>query len=278
MKINKLIAAGSVLALALAGCSSSGDAEEKEFPTNAEGLTTLVVGATPTPHGEILQHIIDTQAKDAGLDIQIKEFNDYVQPNAALSDGSIDANYFQHKPYLDEDSKKKGYDLTSLAAVHLEPLGAYSQKVKSLKDLPEGAKVGVPNDPTNEARALKLLVNEGVIELKDPEDLNATPIDITSNPKNIEIVELEAPQVARSLGDLDAAIINSNFALINGLDPVNGTIATEKVEGNPYANILVVRTKDKDNEKLLKLKDLLCSTDTQNLIKDKYQGTVVPAC
>ena len=278
MKINKIIAAGSVLALALAGCSSTSQEESTDLPTNAEGLTTIVVGATPTPHGEILQHIIDTQAKDAGLDIQIKEFNDYVKPNAALADGSIDANYFQHKPYLDEDSKQKGYDLTALTTVHLEPLGAYSEKLKSLKDLKDGAKIGVPNDPTNEARALKLLVNEGVIELKDPNDLNATPIDITSNPKNIEIVELEAPQVARSLGDLDAAIINSNFALINGLDPVNGTIASEKVEGNPYANILVVRTKDKDNEKLLKLKDLLCSTDTQNWIKDKYQGTVVPAC
>lgn len=248
MKINKIIAAGSVLALALAGCSSTSQGKSTDLPTNAEGLTTIVVGATPTPHGEILQHIIDTQAKDAGLDIQIKEFNDYVQPNAALADGSIDANYFQHKPYLDEDSKQKGYDLTALTTVHLEPLGAYSEKLKSLKDLKDGAKIGVPNDPTNEARALKLLVDEGVIELKDPNDLNATPIDITSNPKNIEIVELEAPQVARSLGDLDAAIINSNFALINGLDPVNGTIASEKVEGNPYANVLVVRTKDKDNK------------------------------
>lgn len=278
MKTLKIAATIAVAALALAGCSNSSTTSERTWEKTDDGLTIVTVGATPTPHGEILTYIQESQAKEAGLSINIKEFNDYKQPNAALDAGSLDANYFQHQPYLDASVDQFGYKIETLTSVHLEPLGVYSQKVKSLNDLPVGAKIGVPNDPTNEGRALRLLVDEGLIELENPEDLNATPINISRNDKKLEIVELEAPQVARSLPDLDAAVINSNFALVNGLDPLKDTIATERTESNPYANVLVVRSEDKNEEPLKKLAELLCSTQTQDWIAQKYQGSVVPAC
>lgn len=279
MKKSLKIAAGlAAAALLLTGCSKSSETNERTWEKTDDGLTIVTVGATPTPHGEILAYIQETQAKEAGLSINVKEFNDYKQPNAALDSGSLDANYFQHQPYLDDAVDQFGYKIETLTPVHLEPLGVYSQKVKSLKDLPEGAKIGVPNDPTNEGRALRLLVDEGLIELENPDDLNATPINISRNDKKLEIVELEAPQVARSLPDLDAAVINSNFALVNGLDPINDTIATERADDNPYANVLVVRSEDKNEEPLKKLAELLCSTQTQDWITQKYQGSVVPAC
>ncbi len=279
MKKSLKIAAGlAAAALLLTGCSKSSETNERTWEKTDDGLTIVTVGATPTPHGEILAYIQETQAKEAGLSINVKEFNDYKQPNAALDSGSLDANYFQHQPYLDAAVDQFGYKIETLTPVHLEPLGVYSQKVKSLKDLPEGAKIGVPNDPTNEGRALRLLVDEGLIELENPDDLNATPINISRNDKKLEIVELEAPQVARSLPDLDAAVINSNFALVNGLDPINDTIATERADDNPYANVLVVRSEDKNEEPLKKLAELLCSTQTQDWITQKYQGSVVPAC
>nr|WP_076388348.1 MetQ/NlpA family ABC transporter substrate-binding protein [Vaginimicrobium propionicum] len=279
MKKSLKIAAGlAAAALLLTGCSKSSETNERTWEKTDDGLTIVTVGATPTPHGEILAYIQETQAKEAGLSINVKEFNDYKQPNAALDSGSLDANYFQHQPYLDDAVDQFGYKIETLTPVHLEPLGVYSQKVKSLKDLPEGAKIGVPNDPTNEGRALRLLVDEGLIELENPDDLNATPINISRNDKKLEIVELEAPQVARSLPDLDAAVINSNFALVNGLDPINDTIATERADDNPYANVLVVRSEDKNEGPLKKLAELLCSTQTQDWITQKYQGSVVPAC
>ncbi len=274
----KIAASLAAAALLLTGCSKSSETNERTWEKTDDGLTIVTVGATPTPHGEILAYIQETQAKEAGLSINVKEFNDYKQPNAALDSGSLDANYFQHQPYLDAAVDQFGYKIETLEPVHLEPLGVYSQKVKSLKDLPEGAKIGVPNDPTNEGRALRLLVDEGLIELENPDDLNATPINISRNDKKLEIVELEAPQVARSLPDLDAAVINSNFALVNGLDPINDTIATERADDNPYANVLVVRSEDKNEEPLKKLAELLCSTQTQDWITQKYQGSVVPAC
>lgn len=274
----KIAASLAAAALLLTGCSKSSETNERTWEKTDDGLTIVTVGATPTPHGEILAYIQETQAKEAGLSINVKEFNDYKQPNAALDSGSLDANYFQHQPYLDAAVDQFGYKIETLAPVHLEPLGVYSQKVKSLKDLPEGAKIGVPNDPTNEGRALRLLVDEGLIELENPDDLNATPINISRNDKKLEIVELEAPQVARSLPDLDAAVINSNFALVNGLDPINDTIATERADDNPYANVLVVRSEDKNEEPLKKLAELLCSTQTKDWITQKYQGSVVPAC
>lgn len=277
-KTLKIAASLAAAALALAGCSNSSNTSERTWEKTDDGLTIVTVGATPTPHGEILAYVQETQAKDAGLSINVKEFNDYKQPNAALDSGSLDANYFQHQPFLDAAVAQFDYKIETLEPVHLEPLGVYSQKVKSLKDLPEGAKIGVPNDPTNEGRALRLLVDEGLIELENPEDLNATPINISRNDKKLEIVELEAPQVARSLPDLDAAVINSNFALVNGLDPIKDAIATERAEDNPYANVLVVRSEDKNEEPLKKLAELLCSTQTQDWITQKYQGAVVPAC
>lgn len=269
----KALVVAAAVALTLTGCSgTSGEGE-----TEGE-VSTIKIGATPTPHGEILAHVQETQAEAAGLNLEVTEFNDYVQPNSALADGSLDANFFQHQPYLDEAVNQNGYDLVSIRAIHVEPLGTYSNDLSSLDELPEGGTVAIPNDPTNEARALRLLVDHGVIELDDPENLNATPENITSNPKNLEFQELEAAQVARALADVDVAIANSNFALDQGLSPREDSIAVEETEDNPYANVLAVRAEDKDDEAVNKLADLLCSAETQKFIEEEYDGSVLPAC
>lgn len=275
-RLTRLITGAAVVALALTGCG--GTSQQTGSPASSGGVTTIKVGASPVPHAEILKYINDTQAAAAGISIQVVEFNDYVQPNSALADKSIDANYFQHKPYLDAQIQQNGYQFTSLTPVHLEPLGVYSKKVTSLGNLATGATIAVPNDPSNEARALKLLADNGLITLKDPTNLQATPIDIASNPKNLKFSELEAAQLPRSLPDVDAAVINGNYALEAKLSPAKDAIAVEKAQGNPYANLLVVRTADKDKPALKTLAQLLCSKQTQDWIASTYNGAVIPAC
>ncbi|MGW3496712.1 MetQ/NlpA family ABC transporter substrate-binding protein [Streptomyces sp. NPDC001020] len=272
-KITAAVLTAGALTLGLSACGSGSDSGKPD--ANAP----LTVAATPNPQGEILTYVKDHLAKKAGLKLEVKEFTDYVTPNTAVQQGQVDANYFQHKPYLDDFNKKNGTDIVPVAggAVHLEPLGVYSKSVKKLADLGKGATVAVPNDTTNEARALKLLEANGLIKLKAGVGYEATPKDITDNPKNLSFKELEAPQLPRSLGDVDAAVINSNFALEGNLNPAKDAIAAESAKDNPYANILVVKKGNENDPRVKKLVKLLTSPEVKKFIEDKYDGAVVPA-
>lgn len=235
----------------------------------------LKVGVNPVPHGEILTFVKDELAADAGLEIEVVEFTDYVQPNQALDAGDLDANYFQHEPYLAEQEASGGFDFESIGAVHLEPLGVYSEKVEDLSELGGDNKVAIPNDPSNAGRALKLLAAHGVLELADTGDSAPTPADVADG--GPQIVELEAAQLPRSLGDVDAAVINGNYAIEADLSPTEDSLALEESEGNPYANLLVTRTEDAQDEDLQKLAELLRSEEVKSYIGENYEGTVIPA-
>ncbi|HHY46663.1 MAG TPA: MetQ/NlpA family ABC transporter substrate-binding protein [Firmicutes bacterium] len=240
----------------------------------AFSATTIKVGATPVPHAEILE-VVKPVLEKQGINLVIIEFTDYVRPNLALADGELDANYFQHIPYLEDFSKEHKLDLTWIAKVHIEPMGIYSKKVKSLADLKNGAWIGIPNDTTNGGRALLLLQTAGIIELKKGVGATGTPFDIVKNPKNVRIKELEAAQLPRALNDLDAAVINGNFAIEAGFVPTRDALALEGAE-SPYVNVLAVRTEDKDNPALKKLASALRSKEVKDFILEKYSGGVVP--
>ncbi len=241
----------------------------------AGAATALKVGASPTPHAQILELVKPQLAKE-GIDLQIVVFQDYVQPNLALAEGELSANYFQHIPYLDQFSKDHKLDLTYIAKVHIEPIGVYSSKIKSLKDLKNNAVVGIPNDPTNGGRALLLLQQAKLIELKKGAGLAATELDIASNPKKLQFKPLEAAQLPRALPDLDIAIINTNYALSINLVPTKDALFIENSE-SPYVNILAVRTKDKSNSDLQKLAKALNSDAVRDYILTTYKGSIVPA-
>ncbi|MFI6155369.1 MetQ/NlpA family ABC transporter substrate-binding protein [Kitasatospora sp. NPDC051170] len=269
LKFTSILATAGV-ALSLAACGSSGS-------SSSDPNAALKVVASPTPHAQILKFVKDNLADKAGLKLDIKEVTDYVTPNTAVQDGSADVNYFQHVPYLEDFNKKHGTDIVSVEPVHLEPLGAYSKKVKSLADLPDGATVGVPNDATNEGRALKLLADNKIITLKDGVTTTATPADVTGNPKNLKWKELEAAQLPRSLSDLDAAVINGNYAIDSGLKPTSDALVLEKAEGNPYANILAVKKGKENDPRVKKLAELLHSAEVKKYIEDNFKGAVIPA-
>ncbi|MEU5357807.1 MetQ/NlpA family ABC transporter substrate-binding protein [Streptomyces albidoflavus] len=266
-------AAGALtLGLTLTACGSGPGPDDA---SGAEG--PLVVGATPTPAGEILEYVRKNLAKDAGLDLDIKEFTDYVLPNTALQEGTLDANLYQHKPYLDEFNQSKGTELVALDEIYLPPTGVYSEKVKDIADLRKGATVAVPNDVTNEGRALNLLVEEGLIELKKGAGADASPSDIAKNPKNITIKELDPAQLPRSLSDVDAAAINNNFALDAGLSPREDAILLEEAKDNPYNNVLAVKKGNENDPRVKKLAELLTSPEVKKFIEDTYKGSVIPA-
>ncbi|MGW4372751.1 MetQ/NlpA family ABC transporter substrate-binding protein [Streptomyces albidoflavus] len=266
-------AAGALtLGLTLTACGSGSGSDDA---SGAEG--PLVVGATPTPAGEILEYVRKNLAKDAGLDLDVKEFTDYVLPNTALQEGTLDANLYQHKPYLDEFNQSKGTELVALDEIYLPPTGVYSEKVKDIAGLRKGATVAVPNDVTNEGRALNLLAEEGLIELKKGAGADASPSDIAKNPKNITIKELDPAQLPRSLSDVDAAAINNNFALDAGLDPRKDAILLEKAEDNPYNNVLAVKKGNENDPRVKKLAELLTSPEVKKFIEDTYKGSVIPA-
>lgn len=242
-------------------------------------LTVLKVGASTTPHAEILAVVKDDLAA-AGYDLQIVEFSDYVLPNTALEDGSLDANYFQHKPYLDSFNKENNTHLVSVAAIHYEPFGIYPGQAKSLADLKDGDKIAVPNDTTNEARALLLLEQEGLIKLADGAGLEATKNDIVENTHNYEIVELQAEQVARALPDVAVGVINGNNALAAGLNVGKDAIAKEasdSLAAETYANIIAVKEGNETNPGVVALIDALKSDKVKKFIEDTYEGSVVPA-
>lgn len=275
----KLIAGllAAAMLCSLAACGSKTTTESASASANTTGSKVIKVGASPAPHAEILAQAKTILAKE-GYDLQIVEFTDYVQPNVALTDGDIDANYFQHKPYLDDYNKQNGTDLVSMAAIHYEPLGLYAGKTKSIADLKDGAQIAVPNDTTNEARALLLLQTNGLITLKADAGFTATVNDIEKNDKNLKIVEVEAAQIPRSLQDVDMAVINGNYAISAGLD-VSSAIAKEEKDSDAaktYANIIAVRKGDETREDLKALVAALQSAEITKYINDTYKGAVVP--
>lgn len=236
---------------------------------------TLKVGATPVPHAEILNRAIPVLAQ-AGITLDIVEFTDYVRPNLALQDGDLDANFFQHVPYLDAFNEDAGTDLVSLAGIHIEPLGVFSQKLASLEELPQRATIAIPNDATNGGRALLLLQEAGLIELDPEAGITPTVFDITANKLQIRFVELEAAQLVRSLPDVHAAVINGNYALQADLSPTQDAIFLEGAE-SPYVNIIAVRAGDEQRADLQQLVEALLTDEIRQFILDQYQGAVVPA-
>ncbi|ROT98286.1 ABC transporter substrate-binding protein [Marinobacter sp. R17] len=242
---------------------------------SVQAADKLTVAATAVPHAEILEHIKPTLAKE-GVDLEVKVFTDYVQPNIQVAQKRMDANYFQHQPYLTEFNDGKGTNLVSVVGVHVEPFGAYSKKIDSLDQLEDGATVAIPNDPTNGGRALLLLQKAGLIKLKDSSKITATPRDIAENPKNLNFYELEAATLPRVLSQVDLAMINTNYALEAGLNPTKDALIIEGAD-SPYVNILVARPDNKDSDAMKKLADALTSDDVREFIKEKYKGAVVPA-
>ncbi len=243
----------------------------------AEPVLKVKIGVSPVPHGDIISFIKENLAKDAGLELEIVEFTDYVLPNLALQDGTIDANFFQHQPYLDDFNEEHKTTLTAVATVHIEPLGIYSKKITALANLKDEAVVGIPNDATNGGRALNLLEAQGLLTLKEGVGFKATVNDITANPKNLKIIELEAAQLIRSLEDTDIAVINGNYALEGGLIPSKDALGLESGENNPYANVLVVKVGNEKNPAIVRLIGLLTSPEVQKFIEEKYEGSVIPA-
>ncbi|MBK4736864.1 MetQ/NlpA family ABC transporter substrate-binding protein [Noviherbaspirillum pedocola] len=235
----------------------------------------IKIGVTAGPHAQIMEVVKKVTEKD-GLKLSIVEFSDYVQPNAALAAGDLDANSYQHLPYLEQQIRDRGYKFSSVATTITFPMGIYSKKIKSINELKDGARFGVPNDPTNGGRGLLLLQSKGMIKLKPEAGLKATPLDITSNPKKLKIVELDAAQLPRSLDDLDAAAVNGNYAESAGLNPLRDAIAMEDPKG-PYANVIAVRTADRDKPWVATLVKAYHSPEVKQFIQTQFKNSVVPS-
>ena len=242
---------------------------------SAQANDTLTVAATAVPHAEILEFVKPALAKE-GVDLNVKVFTDYVQPNVQVAEKRLDANFFQHQPYLDEFNKGKGTNLISVVGVHLEPLGAYSSKFKKIEEVTSGANVVIPNDATNGGRALLLLEKAGLIKLKDSSNILSTTKDIAENPKGLKIRELEAATIPRVLTQVDLALINTNYALEAKLDPSKDALVIEGSD-SPYVNILVARPDNKDSAAMQKLAAALHSPELKAFILEKYKGAVLPA-
>lgn len=269
-KVLSLVTAATLL-IALGGCSKKADSTSTSGASNDK--KEIIVGATPVPHKEILE-IVKPILEKEGYKLTIKEFTDYVLPNTELNEGSLDANFFQHVPYLESSNKEKNLNLTYTVKVHIEPMGVYSKKIKNLSDLPNGATISVPNDTTNEARALRILEKNGVIKLKSGDLITAA--DITENPKKVKIKELDAQMLPTTLQDVDASVINSNYAMENNLNPTKDAIAIEDKD-SPYANVLAVKKGDENKPYIQALSKALTSPEVKAFIEKKYDGAVVPA-
>ena len=287
-KLVSLLLSGALAVGLLAGCGSTGNSGTANTPAantespaastetgSLEG-TTLKVGATPAPHAEILEVVKDILAEQ-GITLEIVQYNDYVQPNNAVEDGSLDANYFQHITYMNEFNVSDGTHLVSAAEIHYEPFGLYAGKTASIDELADGAQIAVPNDTTNEARALLLLEQEGLITLREGAGITATKADIEENPKNLEIVELEASQLPVRLADVDMAVINGNYALDAGLN-VSDALAVESADGEAaqaYVNVLAVKEGRETEPAIQALAAALCSAEVKTYIEENYNGAVV---
>lgn len=277
-----LLIVGFSLAV-LAGCGGGNDAppaDQGSQPSEqaADEPVTLVIGATPEPHAEILLKAKELLV-EKGIELDIREFTDYATPNIALNDGSLDANFFQHVPYLNDFKEQHNMDLTWTTAVHFEPLGLYSLKIDDLSELKDGDIIAVPNDATNEARALWLLQDNGIITLKEDVGLTATIRDIVEYHVKVEIKELEAPQLPRSLEDVTGAVINGNYAIGAGLNPAKDALVMEdpsSLAADTYKNVIAVRVGDENRPEILALDEVLTSPEMKQFLEEKYQGAVVP--
>ena len=275
--IISLILSLSIVGGLLTGCGNNDAAGKKADTDSAQELEVIKVGASITPHAEILRSVSDELEKQ-GYKLEVVEYNDYIIPNTALESGELDANYIQHLPYLEDFNKENGTDIVSVADIHYEPFGIYAGKSDSLENLKEGAVIAVPNDTTNEARALLLLQDQGLIKLKENAGLTATVKDIADNPKNFEIKELEAAQVPKALQDVDVAAINTNYALEANLK-LSDALASEGADSlaaKTYANIIAVKEGNENTEKIKALIDTVKSEQVKKFIEDKYDGAVVP--
>lgn len=273
-----LLATTLVLSLGIVGCTSGSEGDNSsntDKPAKNEKEVVLKVGASPEPHSKMLELVKD-DLKEEGIKLEITEFADYVLPNMSLSDGEIDANFFQHEPYLESFNEEKKTDLVSLGSVHIEPMGVYSEKVKSIDELADGAKVAIPNDATNGARALLLLEKNGLIKLDENAGFNATEKDITENSKNLKFQALDAATLPRTIDDFDIAVINGNYALQGGYNPVEDALLLEE-NSSPYGNIIAIRKGDEDREELKALLDALQSEKIKKYIEDTFDGAVIPA-
>ncbi|MDR2636065.1 MAG: MetQ/NlpA family ABC transporter substrate-binding protein [Campylobacteraceae bacterium] len=250
------------IALTFSACSDKGASK------------TITVGATPVPHAEILEFVKPLLAKE-GYTLNIQVFNDYVIPNIAVFNGEIDANFFQHTPYLDQFNKDKNTDLVKTVSVHLEPIGIYSATLTSVDELADGDSIAIPNDPTNSNRALEVLQAAGVIKLNNEKEVK-TKLDIVENLKNLEIVELEAPQLPRTINDFALSVINTNFAIPAGLNPLKDALFLESKD-SPYANIVVVKKGNENKESIKALDKVLNSEEVREFIREKYQGAILEA-
>ncbi|MES2771191.1 MAG: MetQ/NlpA family ABC transporter substrate-binding protein [Pseudomonadota bacterium] len=262
-----LLVASTVISLSLGAAHAAVPDKDKEL--------SLSIGATAGPHAQILEVVKKIAARD-GLKLRIVEFSDYIQPNAALAAGELDVNSYQHQPYLDNANQERGYKLVSIGKTIIFPMGLYSKKISSLKQLANGARVAIPNDPTNGGRALLLMQAHGLIKLKAEAGLKATPIDIIDNPKKLKFLELDAAQLPRALDDVDLAGVNTNYALPAGLVPTRDALAIESTQ-SPYANVIVVRAADKDKAVLKKLLKSYQNDEVKQFIKTQFQDSVVPA-
>ena len=273
-----------ILALALSAsltaCGSSDTTETTDDTDSGDTAetVTLKVAASPTPHAEILEQVKPILAEQ-GIDLVITEYGDYIVPNTAVDEGDEDANYFQHTPYLEQFNAENGTDLVSAGKIHYEPMGIYAGKTASLEELPDGATIAVPNDATNEARALQLLAAQGLIEIDPEAGLNATPNDITSNPKNLEFTELDAAMIPNTIEEFDLNVINSNYALQAGLNPAEDALASEDAASDAaqtYANIVAVKAGHENDPAIVALVDALHSEEIQEFINTTYAGSVLP--
>jgi len=276
-KVLAIVTSVFLLVGVFTGCSSNSkqDTNKASDSSNKKSEVTLKVGASLTPHSEILDHI-KPKLKEEGINLEIVNLDDEGQLNPALDEKQIDANYFQHLPYLESVSKEKGYDFEVAGKIHIEPIGLYSNKIKSINDLKDGDKIGIPNNPSNEYRALALLEKNGLIKLKSGlANYSATPNDIAENPKHIQFIEADAAQLPRALDDLAGAVINTNIILDAKIDPETALIRENG--DSPYANIVVVRKGDKDRAEIKALIAALTSDDVKSFLKEKYGSAVVPA-
>lgn len=270
------LAAAAALTLSLAACSNGNSSSTAENSSSDAASTVIRVGASPSPHAEILEFAKD-QLAEKGYTLEIVEFTDYVMPNVALTEGDLDANFFQHTPYLTNYNESNGTDLVSACKVHFEPMGLYSETLTDVAAVSEGSKVGVPNDPTNEARALNLLEAQGLIKLREGAGLNATPLDIEENPLKLEFVELEAAQLPRNLSEFAIAAINGNYAIEAGiLDKGIVNESSDSASAQEYANILAVRNGELESEKTKALVEVLGSDSTREYINTQYQDQFIP--
>lgn len=278
-KLSKLLLLALVSTLTLTACGGSGEKDTKADQAadeTAQGTSSVLkIGASPQPHAVILNSVKDKLAQE-GVELEIVELDDYVIPNTSLEDGEIDANYFQHLPYLEEFNQSHSTHIVSVAGVHIEPMAIYSSKYTSLDQIPDGGTISIPNDATNGGRALLLLQSEGLIKLSEDAGITASDKDVVDNPKNLKFMMLEAAQLPRTLEDVDVSVINTNYALEGGLNPLEDSLAIES-STSPYVNIVAVKEGNENNENIQKLIEALQSDETKTFIEEEFGGTILPA-